>query len=140
MNRYLKIFLHRGLIFGGFGPVIAGIIFGVLEITLGGLTLSGGEVLLAIVSTYLLTFLHAGASVFNQIEHWPIAKSLLCHLGLLYIAYLACYLVNAWIPFEPLVILIFSGIFVVGYFAVWLSVLAAVKATERRMNERIGKK
>ncbi len=36
--------------------------------------LSGEEVLLGVISTYVLAFVQAGASVFNQIESWPIAK------------------------------------------------------------------
>jgi hypothetical protein len=31
MNRYVKSFLHRGLIFGGFGPIICGIIFFIIS-------------------------------------------------------------------------------------------------------------
>lgn len=140
MNKHFKVFLHRGLIFGGFGPIIVGIVYLILDGSIENFSLGGCQTFIAILSTYLLAFVHAGASVFNQIEDWSLAKSLFCHFGLLYIAYLLCYVSNTWIPFDPLVILIFSGIFVVGYFAVWLSVLAVVKATERRMNERIGKK
>lgn len=132
------MFLHRGLVFGGFGPIIIGIVYAILELTLSDFSLGGREVLAAIASTYLLAFLHAGASVFNQIEHWPLAKSLLFHFGILYLAYLTCYVINTWIPFDPFVILIFSGIFVIGYFAVWIPVVFVVKATEKRMNARIG--
>ena len=31
MNKYLKEFFHRGLIFGGFGPIILGIVFAILK-------------------------------------------------------------------------------------------------------------
>ena len=137
MNQYLKEFLHRGLMFGGFGPVIAGIIFAILDGTLAGFSLRGGQVLLAVISIYLLAFIHAGASVFNQIEHWPIAKSLFCHFFLLYVAYVCCYLLNAWIPFEPMVIAIFTAIFVVGYFVIWISVYLAIKATGKKLNKKL---
>jgi hypothetical protein len=71
MNKgYFKAFLHRGLIFGGFGPIIVGIVFFVLSLTLEDFSLSGQEVFFAIISTYLLAFLQAGASIFNQIESW----------------------------------------------------------------------
>ena len=139
MNNYLKSFLQRGVAFGGIGPIIVGIIFAILEFTVPDFSLGGVEVLLAIVSTYLLAFVQAGASVFNQIEHWPLAKSLLCHFGLIYLAYLGCYVVNSWIPFEPMVIVIFSAIFAVSYFAIWLTVYFAVKATQKKLNEKISK-
>ena len=137
MNRYLKDFLHRGLIFGGFGPIIAGIVYAVLDASLPHVAVSGTDLLIIMVSTYLLAFVHAGASIFNQIEHWPIAKSLLCHFGTLYVAYLLCYVVNRWIAFDPMVVLIFSAIFVVGYFVVWLTVYTVVKMTEKKLNAKI---
>ncbi|MBQ7381220.1 MAG: DUF3021 domain-containing protein [Clostridia bacterium] len=137
MNEYLKKFLHRGLMFGGFGPIIAGIVYATLGATLADFSLGGKEILLAIISTYLLAFLQAGASVFNQIEHWSTARSTLVHFLTLYAAYVGCYLANTWIPFEPMVIVIFSAIFLVGYFVIWLSVYLAVKATERRLNAKI---
>jgi hypothetical protein len=137
MNNYTKEFLHRGSIFGGFGPIILGIVFCVLDATVDSFTLTGAQVLLGVVSTYLLAFVQAGASVFNQIEHWPLPKSLLCHFGMLYAAYSLCYLVNSWIPFEPMVLVIFTAIFVVGYFLIWGIVYLCVRAASRKMNEKI---
>ncbi len=140
MNRYFKAFLYRGMIFAGFGPIVMGIIYGILDLTIEDFSVGGTEVLVAIVSTYLLAFIQGGASVFNQIEHWPLAKSLLFHFSSIYLAYLCCYIVNTWIPFEPIVILIFSGVFLVSYFIIWFSVTFAVKATEKKLNERIANK
>ena len=137
MNKYVKTFLHRGLIFSGFGPVIAGIVFGILGAALEDFSLSGFETLLAILSTYVLAFVHAGASVFNQIEHWPIAKSMFFHFFSLYVVYLGCYVVNSWIPFDMTVILIFTGIFAITYFLIWGIVVLAVKSTEKRLNKRL---
>ncbi|MBQ4572496.1 MAG: DUF3021 domain-containing protein [Clostridia bacterium] len=137
MNKYVKEFIHRGLIFSGFGPIILGIIYFVLSKTVDGFTLSGVEVMTGIVSTYLLAFVHAGASVFNQIEHWSIMKSLLCHLSTLYIAYSLCYVANTWIPFEPKVLLIFTIIFMVVYFVVWGIVYFTIKATSKNFNAKL---
>jgi hypothetical protein len=134
MNTHLKQFLFRGLLFGGFGPIVMSIVHAVLEHTVPAFSLSGTQVLLAVVSTYLLAFVQAGASVFNQIEHWSLPKSLFCHFGLLYIAYVLCYLANTWIPFEPTVLLVFTGIFVVVYVVVWLTVFFSVKAASKRLN------
>ena len=133
MNIYAKKFLHRGLVFGGFGPVIAGIVFACIP----AVSLTGGQVLLAVVSTYLLTFIHAGASVFNQIDHWPLSKSLLCHFGSLYGAYSLCYVVNAWIPFEPLVLVLFTAVFVAIYFAVWGIVYICIRTATKKMNAKL---
>lgn len=137
MNTYLKSFLHRGMMFGGFGPIVAGIVYLILSNTIENFTLSGNQVFLTIISTYILAFLQAGASVFNQIEHWPIAKSLLCHFATLYFAYTVCYLVNTWIPFEPMVIVIFTLIFAVTYFIIWGIVYLSVKTASKKLNAKI---
>lgn len=119
--------------FAGFGPVVAGVVLACIPAG----DLSGGQVLLAVVSTYLLAFVHAGASVFNQIEHWPLAKTLLCHFGSLYLAYSLCYLVNSWIAFEPMVLVIFTALFVGGYMVVWGIVYACLRATGKKMNRNV---
>lgn len=137
MNIYLKRFLHRGLVFGGFGPIILGIIYAIISKTSVVLSLSGTEVCLGIVSTYLLAFVHAGASVFNQIEHWSVPKSLLFHMGSLYIAYTICYLANTWIPFSINALLIFTAVFVLVYFAVWGTVVVCIKITQRKLNSKL---
>ena len=137
MNKYLKDFLIRGLIFSGFGPIIVGIVFLSLHYSLPDFSLSGTEVFFAIISTYLLAFVQAGASVFNQIEEWSLPRSLLCHFGMLYVAYVLCYLVNRWIPFSFIVILVFTAIFTVAYFAVWLTVYLVVKNLGKKMNRKL---
>ena len=137
MKHYVKKFFHRGLIFGGFGPIIAATVYFILSLTLEDFSLSGAEIFMAIISIYLLAFIQAGASVFNQIEEWPLAKSLFLHFGLIYIAYVGCYLLNAWIPFEPMVVLIFTVIFVIVYLVIWFSVFFAVKATSKKLNQKL---
>ena len=136
-TRPVRDFFFRGLLFGGFGPVIAGIVYLILHFTLKDLALTGLQVFTTIVSTYLLAFVHAGASVFNQIESWPLAKSTLCHFGLLYIAYVLCYVINSWIPFEPLVLGIFTAIFAVGYAVIWLAVYVSIRVTVKRLNRSL---
>ena len=125
------------MIFGGFGPIVTGIIYAVLNATVPNVTVNGSDLLIIVLSTYLLAFIHAGASVFNQIEHWPIAKSLLCHFSCLYAAYLLCYAINRWIAFDVTVVLIFTAIFVVTYFAVWLTVYTVTKITEKKLNSKV---
>lgn len=137
MNKYVKEFFYRGLIFGGFGPIILGIIYFILSKTVDGFMLSGLEVMTGIISTYLLAFVHAGASIFNQIEHWGISKSLLCHLSILYVAYSLCYVINTWIPFEPKVLLIFTIVFLTIYFVVWGIVYLSVKTISKNCNAKL---
>jgi hypothetical protein len=137
MSKYVKEFFHRGLMFSGFGPVVMGIIYAILSHTVDDFSLTGGQVLLAIVSTYLIAFIQAGATIFNQIEHWTLPKSLLCHFGSIYLVYVAAYLMNTWIPFDIKVILIFTAIFAAAYFVVWIIVYLSIKAVSKRINKQL---
>ena len=137
MSKYVKHFLQRGLIFGGFGPIILGVIYAIISYSHADFSLSGKDVLIGIVSTYLLAFVQAGSSVFNQIEEWPLTKSLLCHFASIYLAYVLCYIVNSWIPFEPMVIVVFSAIFAITYLIIWLTVYFIVKSTQKKLNSKI---
>ena len=135
MNKYTKTFLRRGLIFGGFGPIVMGIVYLILSFSIENFSVGGVQMFTAIISTYILAFVHAGASIFNQIESWPIAKSLLFHFGSLYIAYTLCYVINSWIPFEAIGFLIYTAVFVVVYLVIWLTVVIIVGREGRRINE-----
>ena len=136
MNKYLKEFLKRGLMFGGFGPIVLGIIY--FLVSLGNeVVLSGSEVLIAIVSIYLLAFIQAGSTVFTLIENWSIFKSLSIHMGTLYLAYLSCYLVNIWIPFNWIVVLVFTAIFVLLFLIIWFTVYFIVKTTTKELNAKL---
>lgn len=137
MNTYVKAFLHRGMLFAGFGPIIAGIVYIAVSCNVDNFSLSASEVFTAILSTYILAFVQAGASVFNQIEHWPIMRSTLFHFLSIYTSYVGCYLINSWIPFDTTVILIFTAVFVAVYLIIWLSVYATIKATSKRFNKEL---
>ena len=137
MNQYVKNYLFRGLMFGGFGPMVAGIVLWIVQLTGVEVVLTGGEVLLAVVSTYILAFVQAGSSVFNQIEGWPIAKSMGVHFLSLYVVYVACYLLNVWMPFAWEVIAIFTAIFIAVYLVVWITVYLIIKKTSKKLNRNI---
>jgi len=137
MNNNVRKFIYRGMLFGGFGPIIVGIVYAILEKTIEDFSITGGEILLGIVSTYLLAFVQAGASVFNQIEEWSVPKALLCHFTMLYAAYVLCYLGNTWIPFKTEVVLIFTAIFVTLYFVIWVSVYLTVREMSKKLNRKL---
>ncbi len=137
MKKTLKNFALRGFIAGGFGPLTVAVVYLVLSKTLDGFTLGGTEVFIAVVSTYVLAFLQACANVFYEIESWPIVKSMFFHFITLYAAYISCYLINSWIPFDIKIVAVFTGIFIVGYALIWLVILASIKSTEKRLNQRL---
>lgn len=133
MKKYVKEFFHIGAMFAGFGPII----YAVIALTTPAAMSDGKTVFIAIISTYLLAFLQAGSSVFNRIEGWSLPKGLFFHLTTLYAAYITCYLVNSWLPFDALVIVKFTIAFVVLYLAVWGIVYALVKHESKKLNKNL---
>lgn len=136
MNKNLKEFFHRGLMFGGFGPIVVGIVMFCISFT-ESVELSGLDVLLAILSTYIMAFVQAGTTVFHQIEEWSPMKSALLQMVCLYAVYVGSYLLNSWIPFNWLVIIIFTVAFIVAYFIIWFIVFIIVRTTTKKLNSRL---
>lgn len=137
MNKYLKEFLHRGLMFSGFGPLVFGIVILCISYFGDMPEQPALKIFMGIITTYILAFVQAGVTVFNQIEHWSICKSLLCHFGTLYITYSLCYIFNSWIPFKVEVLGVFTVIFTVGFFAIWGIVYLCVRNTGKKINEKL---
>lgn len=137
MNMYVKEYIKTGLIFSGLGPVVAGIVYVAIEKTGTELNLTGTDVLLAIITTYIMAFVQAGASTFNRIETWGKAKALFWQMSTIYAVYIAGYLINRWIPLDWKVILIFTSIYVVAYLIVWFTVYFIIKKESKRLNQKL---
>lgn len=133
MNKYVKEFLHRGLMFSGLGCIIAAIIIS----SEPSLVHDGKTVLTAIVSTYFLAFIHAGTSVFHMVEGWSAVKSAFFQLLTLYVSYLVCYLANSWLTFNVAIVGIFTVIFIAVYLIVWLTVYFSIRATSKKLNKNL---
>lgn len=138
MNKYVKEFFKRGLMFGGFGCIVIGIVLWCIQLSGTDVAMGGGDIFIAIVSGYLLAFFHAGVSVLNQIESWSIGKATGLHFISLYAVYLLCYLINRWIDFRLSAVAIFTGIFVGVYVVVWLTVYIATRGVSRKLNDKLG--
>jgi cytochrome c oxidase assembly factor CtaG len=66
--------------------------------------------------------------------------AILLHGGVLYIGYLATYLVNGWLEWGTAPILVFTGIFVVGYLAIWAVICSVIRRRTAKLNEILKKK
>ena len=137
MNQYVRNYLQRGIAFGGFGPIVTGLVLAIMQWSGVDVQLSGSDVLVAVVSTYVLAFVQAGSSVFNQVENWPLAKSMGIHFLSVYVVYVACYLLNRWLPFAWEMIVAFTLVFVAVYLAIWLTVYLIVRKTSQKLNQSI---
>ena len=139
MNKNLKAYLHRGLLFGGFGPIVVAIVYAIVGVATKDNLITTTNFLLATISSYILAFLVAGSSMFYQIEHWGLTKASLLHALSLYVAYLVCYLLNSWIAFDIINVLVFTGIFIAGYLLIWLIIYISIKHTEKKLNKKVVK-
>lgn len=137
MNKYVKEYLHRGLLFSGLGPVTAGIVCFILDRCSVTVALNGLDILKAVLATYVIAFVHAGSSVFPQIETWSRMKAILFQGTSIYVVYLAGYLINNWIPLNPIAIGIYTGGFVLAFGLTWLIVVLVSKNVAKRMNEKL---
>ena len=135
MKKFVLDFLHRGLTACGFGPIILAILYLILQRTNTVETLSVNQVCIGIFSLSALAFIAGGMNVIYQIERLPLMVAILIHGGVLYISYLATYLLNGWLEWGVTPILVFSGIFVVGYFAVWAIIYSIIKRNTEKLNE-----
>ena len=136
MKRYILDFLRRGLAAWGFGPVVLAVLYLLLPVE----TLTVREVCLGIFSLSGLAFLAGGLNVLYQVERLPLMVAVLIHGGVLYVGYLATYLLNGWIEWGRVSILAFSGIFVAGYLAIWAVIYAIIRRNTARVNAMLKQK
>ena len=135
MKKFLKEFLLRGLICAGGGPVVLAIIYGILGATGAVEAFSPKEVCLGILTITLLAFIAAGMTAIYQMEQLPLPTMILLHGGALYIAYILTYLLNGWLQSSLIPILVFTGIFVVGYALIWFIIYFIERAKAEKLNK-----
>ena len=134
MKKFISDFCLRGFIGGGFGPIILAIIYFILKQEAVIDTLDANEVCLGIVSIYILAFVVAGMNAIYQIEKLPLMTAILIHGGVLYLCYLATYLINGWLKDGMTAFLVFTGIFVVCYIIIWIIIYAVTKKKTDDLN------
>ena len=136
MKRYILEFLRRGLAAWGFGPVVLAVLYLVLPVEV----LTVREVCLGIFSLSALAFIAGGMNVVYQIERLPLMAAIGIHGCVLYVSYLATYLINGWLEQGWLPILVFTGIFAVGYAVIWAVICAITKKRTARINALLKRK
>ena len=136
MKQYILDFLRRGLAAMGFGSLVLAVLYLFLPVQ----TLTARDVSLGIFSLSALAFLAGGLNVLYQIERLPLMAAIGIHGGVLYAGYLGTYLLNGWLEWGVTPIIIFSGIFVVGYLAIWAIIYSTLKKRTEKLNEILKKK
>lgn len=135
MKKYVLEFLRRGLVACGFGPLILAIIYLILQQQNLLDTLTVNQVCLGIFSLTALAFIAGGMNTIYQIEKLPLMIAIFIHGSVLYLSYLATYLLNGWLGLGTAPILVFSGIFVFGYVIIWIIIYSVIKRNTDQMNE-----
>ena len=135
MKKNICEFFRRGVAASGFGPLVLVIVYLILQRQAGVEMLMVNQVCVGIVSLSVLAFIAGGMNVIYQIEQIPLMVAILIHGVVLYISYLATYLLNDWLEQGMTPILMFSGIFIIGYLAVWAVIYFVTKRRTERINE-----
>lgn len=140
MKKFVLEFLRRGFAACGLGPVVLAVVYLILHHNAVIDVLTVSQVCTGIFSLTVLAFVAGGMNAIYQIERLPLMVAILIHGGILYISYLGTYLLNDWLDFGVIPILVFSAIFVVGYIVIWAIIYSIIKRNTAKLNEMLKKR
>ena len=140
MKKFVLEFLRRGFAACGMGPIILAILYLILQQTAAVETLTVNQVCIGIFSITALAFIAGGMNAIYQIERLPLMVAILIHGSVLYISYLVTYLLNDWLDWGVMPIVVFSAIFLVGYIVICALIYSITKNRTERLNEALKQK
>lgn len=135
MKKFITEFLRRGVVSLGIGPIVLAVLYLILDNTVNLNVLTVDQVCIGIFSISILAFIAGGMNAIYQIEKLPLMLSILIHGVVLYISYFATYIVNGWLEFGKIPILVFTSIFIAGYLVIWLIIYTITKRNTDRINK-----
>ena len=140
MKHIVKEFCRRGITVCGAGPIVLAVLYLILQRNGTVESLTVNDVCVGIFSLSALAFIAGGMNVVYQIERLPLMGAISIHGGVLYVSYLATYLLNDWLDWGTAPVLVFTGIFVVGYLLIWAVIYSIIKRNTDKINEVLKKK
>ena len=140
MKKFVMEFVRRGFIATGLGPIVLAIVYLILKQSAAIDTLTVNQVCIGIFSLSALAFIAGGMNAIYQVERMPLMTAILIHGGTLYIGYLGTYLLNDWLDFGVIPIIVFTAIFVVGYIVIWAIIYSIIRRNTAKLNEMLKKK
>ena len=140
MKKFVLEFLRRGFIAAGIGPIVLAIVYLILQHSADINTLTVNEVCIGILSLTTIAFIAGGMNAIYQVERLPLMTAILIHGVVLYIGYLGTYLLNDWLDFGGMPIIVFTAIFVVGYIVIWAIIYSIIRKNTAKLNEMLKKK
>ena len=140
MKKFVLEFVRRGFIATGLGPIVLAIVYLILKQSAAIDTLTVNQVCIGIFSLSALAFIAGGMNAIYQVERLPLLTAILIHGGVLYIGYLGTYLLNDWLDFGVIPIIVFTAIFVAGYIVIWAIIYSIIRRNTAKLNEMLKKK
>lgn len=140
MKKVALGFLRRGVMSCGVGPIILAVLYLILHHNGVVENVSVKEFCVGIFSLSALAFIAGGMNALYQLERLPLMAAILIHGSVLYVSYLVTYLVNGWLEWGRLPVLVFTGIFVVGYLVIWVVIYFVIKRKTKNLNEMLKEK
>ena len=140
MKKNILEFFRRGLTACGLGPLVLAVLYLIMQHQGSLQTLTVRQVCVGIFSLSALAFIAGGINVIYQMERLPLMVAILIHGSVLYVSYLATYLLNSWLALGMMPILVFSGIFFVGYLAIWAVIYSIMKRKTEQVNKMLKEK
>ncbi|MBE6672375.1 MAG: DUF3021 domain-containing protein [Ruminococcaceae bacterium] len=137
MKKTILEFIRRGLIACGFGPLVLVVLYLILQSQCDMHTVSVNEACIGIVSLSVLSFIAGGINVIYQIERLPLTAAIFIHGFVLYVFYLGTYILNGWLADGATPILVFTGVFTVGYPAIWAIIYSITRRNTAKLNEKL---
>ena len=134
MKKHVLDFLRCGLFACGVGPLVLAVIYLILRQN-GVEALAVEQVCIGIFSLSALAFVAGGMNFIYRIERLPLMPAILIHGSVLYVSYLATYLLNNWLEWGTLPILVFTGIFVLGYLVIWVIIYSFIRRNTNKINK-----
>ena len=140
MKKVALEFLHRGVMSCGVGPIILAVLYLILHYNGVVENVSVKELCVGIFSLSALAFIAGGINALYQLERLPLMAAILIHGSVLYVSYLMTYLVNGWLEWGRVPVLVFTGIFVVGYLVIWAVIYFVIKRKTKKLNKMLKEK
>ena len=140
MKKIVWGFLRRGISACGLGPIVLAVLYLILYKCNAIDTLTVNEVCIGIFSLTLLAFIAGGMNIVYHIEKLPLMVAIFIHGVVLYVSYLCTYLINNWLEWGTAPIMVFSGIFLIGYLAIWIIIYSVIKKNTVKLNEKLKEK
>lgn len=139
MKEFWKNFALRGLVAAAGGPVVLGIVYGILGVAGVIVSLSPGAVCMGILTVTVLAFISAGITAVYTVEQLPLGLAIGLHGIVLYTDYISIYLLNGWLKHQLIPLIVFTAIFITGYALIWLMVYFCTKAHTNAVNRKLNR-